>query len=195
MTPLSRLRSPACAALTWLMVGLPVSVGVVAGVLLMKIYRGTAVRRIGLRAALVLLIFWLLRMAASPFWSRHYSYEVRGVQYSDVCAEPAVKGFLPPQSRDICAWIRPLRSAVVASFRIDEGDFIAWARQKQWDLREVHGVEVHGISANCDMNDSVPIRDGWLYQWTYDPAYPWRFFRVCAYDRRQGLGYITEGKD
>ena len=113
VTPLSRLRSPACAALTWLMVGLPVSVGVVAGVLLMKIYRGTAVRRIGLRAALVLLIFWLLRM--------------------------------------------------VASFRIDEGDFIAWARQKQWDLREVRGVEVHDISATCDMNDSVLIRvDGYI---------------------------------
>jgi hypothetical protein len=192
VTPSSWVRGPACLGLFWLVLGLPASSATVGALLLRRAYRGTPARRIGLPAHLAVLLFWGLFFASSPLWSRGYTYQIRGAQYEQLAGDWTVQEFLPPQSRDIRAWVRPFRTGIAASFRISEEDFVSWAQRNQWGLMEIHGVEVHNVSADCDPNGSVRIENGLLHQWTHDKERPWVLFRVYAYDRSNGLGYFTE---
>ena len=132
----------------------------------------------GVPAFLLAAVFGLL-------WARGHSYELKNVAYPEASKEAVVKIFIPPEARDITAWIAPLRMNVVASFRISEEDFVAWAKTKQWNLKEVEDATVWNISRVGNPNDAVEIRNGLLYKWVYDAEDPSSTFRVYAYDGRQ----------
>jgi len=79
-----------------------------------------------------------------------------------------------------------------ASFLLSEEDFLAFAKDKQWPLERVSGLEVHNISPDADVNGSTTIVDGWLYQWVPYPEEVVPFTRIYAYDRSREMGFFMQ---
>lgn len=129
--------------------------------------------------------YWLLRM-------RSYSYELTGATYEEASRASVVRAFLSPHSSNVTAWIQPHRMNVTAAFDIPEAEFLAWAAKNGWQLQQIEDVAISNISRTGDPNDSVKIRDGWLYEWVYNDDDPGSTFRICAYDRMTGTGFFTQ---
>lgn len=142
---------------------------------------------------LVLGVLTLLVAAVLGFvWVRGHSYELKDVGYSEASKEGAIRLFIPPEAREITAWIVPNRMNIVASFRIRENDFVAWARTKQWDLTEVEDARIENISRVGDPNGFEEIREGLVHRWTYDGHDPGTTLRIYAYDRAEEMGYFSQ---
>ena len=139
----------------------------------------------GVAAFALAVIFGLL-------WVRGHSYTLKEVDYYEASREGVVKIFIPPEALNITGWIQPGRMQLVTSFRVCEDDFVAWAKTKEWDLKEVEGARVRNISRLGDPNDTVEISNGLLYRWVYDTKDPGSTFRVYAYDRTGETGYFTQ---
>lgn len=122
---------------------------------------------------------------------RGYSYEVRNVAYGQIANEWAVRRLIPPQARRISAWIRPYSRTIVAAFAIEQQEFVNWANARGWPLEEITQTTVLYISKRCDPNESVLIEDGFLYEWEYDPSDPSTTTLVYAFDKTEGVGYLT----
>jgi len=150
-----------------------------------------------MKTRLLFILFPLLLLATlfavlGFLWTRGYSYELTNVTYAEAGKTTVVKTFIPPQAREITAWIMPFRMNVVASFRISEEDFRAWARTKRWKLDEAENAMLANISRVGDPNDQVSIQKGLVYRWVYDDQDPGSTFRIYAYDRITGTGYFTQ---
>ena len=117
---------------------------------------------------------------------------MKDVSYHEASKEFIVKIFIPPEARNITAWVQPYKMNMVASFRICEEDFVAWAKKKEWELQEAEGSELNNVSNAGDPNGSVEIKDGLLYQWVYDIEDPGSTRKIYAYDRTDGTGYFTQ---
>jgi hypothetical protein len=72
--------------------------------------------------------------------------------------------YIPPEARKISyGW---LKDNISASFEISEKDFIKWAKQKGWQLEEIHASGDQGLLFTLPLSDSrkcIPI----LYNRTY----------------------------
>jgi len=123
---------------------------------------------------------------------RTYSYCVDGAQYSEISHEAIVKLFVPPQARNITAWIQPNKMQITASFSVGEQNFVTWADEKGWPLEEIYNHRIANVSKHADPNDGVTIKNGLWYQWHYDPYDPGTTMRIYAYDRSEGVGYFSQ---
>ena len=186
------LYNPSCSMLLWILIGLPVST-VAAGIVLWKGRSRTARQaRVGRWAAVILLIVWAAFWLISPIWSRCISYEFHNLDYDVASRDRLIQQWVPPQSRNISAWVKPFRCEMSASFLLSEEDFLAFAKNKQWPLERVSGLEVHNISPDADVNSNTTIVDGWLYQRVPPPEKVVPFVRIFAYDRSREMGFFTQ---
>lgn len=126
------------------------------------------------------------------FWTRSHSVELRDVSYANASAQDPVRAFLPPEAQRITAWIMPYRMIIVASFRIGEDDFRAWAKAKRWNLAEIRKTTIENISRIGNPDDAVEIQDGLYYKWSHNPDDPGTTSRIYAYDRGEGTGYFSQ---
>ena len=154
------------------------------------------------KTRLLLFIFGVFGAAAllaaifvGLLWARGYSYEIKNATYSEARKAAVVRVFIPPQARNITAWIMPYRMNIVACFDISEEEFLAWARKQVWNVVRVKNASVNSISRGGDPNDTVEIRDGWLYEWVHNAKDPGSTSRAYAYDRAEGKGYFTQSGD
>jgi hypothetical protein len=186
------LYNPSCFMLYWILMGLPVSTAV-AGIVFWKgRSRTERLARVGRWAAVILLIVWAGFWLGSPIWSRCISYEFHNLDYKVASRDWLIQKWVPPQSRNISAWVKPFRCVMSASFLVSEEDFLAFAKDKQWPLERVSGLKVHNISPDADVNGNTTIVDGWLYQRVTPPEQVVPFVRIFAYDRSREMGFFTQ---
>jgi len=186
------LYNPSCFMLQWILIGLPVSTAV-AGIVFWKGRSRTArLARMGRWAAVILLIVWAALWLGSLIWSRCISYEFHNLDYEVASRDWLIQKWVPPQAWNISAYVEPFRNNMSASFHLSEEDFLAFAKDKQWPLERVSGLEVQNISPDADVNGSTTIVDGWLYKW--EPFIEGRvaFTRIYAYDRIREMGFFTQ---
>lgn len=124
-------------------------------------------------------------------WSQTYSTEFKNLSYSK-CNISVVKMFIPPQAQEITGWARPYHMDCVVAFKVNEADYRNWAVKNNWKIEEVRNERVNNISKNGIANDSIDIKEGLLYKWTYNPSDPGSTIKIYAYDRANGIGYFTQ---
>jgi len=186
------LYNPSCFMLYWILMGLPVSTAV-AGIVFWKgRSRTSRLARAGRWAAVILLIVWAGFWLGSLIWSRCISYEFHNLDYEVASRDWLIQKWVPPQSRNISAWVMPFRCKMSASFLVSEEDFLAFAKDKQWPLEKVSGLKVHNISPDADVNGNTTIVDAWLYQRVPPPEKVVPLVRIYAYDRSREMGFFTQ---
>lgn len=147
-------------------------------------------RKISALVAVALLLICAITLIVGLLRWRMYIYTVSNGRYAEIVDKPLIRGlvreFVPPQADSISARITPASLRIVASFKISEKAFIEWADAKNWPIDDISQKLVCRISNNGDLNDSVMIDSGLLYQHEDETEQI-----VCAYDRNGGKGYIT----
>ncbi len=76
---------------------------------------------------------------------------------------------LPDSATDVCFYRSPpLGPCIVVEFSVSETDFLAWAKSREWDVKEI-GDEPHTIPRYTLLTEDVlgetiaKIKDGYFY--------------------------------
>jgi hypothetical protein len=145
------------------------------------------------RATPYLVLLFVLALICLSIWMKGHSYEIRDAAYPDASKAAPIRVFVPPQARNITAWVRPGQMAVTAAFEIEEADFVTWARTKDWGLKDVVDTDICHISDNANPNGHLRIARGLLYERIDNPKTPSRgLIRIYAYDQAKKIGYFTQ---
>ncbi len=151
-------------------------------------------KKIGcLEVAVVLMVLVGLFSLGFTIWARGHSYAIHNATYDEAAKAGVVRVFIPPQADNVTAWIRPGQMSIVASFEIQETNFVAWSQAKEWDLEEIAGVIINNISTIADPNGSETVVNGLMHKVSMsNRVNPNGLYRLYVYDRTKGIGYFTQ---
>jgi hypothetical protein len=107
-------------------------------------------------------------------------------------AIPFLKKVVPATATDIYYYCHPHSGSGDVSFRLDEGDFLAWTDSQGWKVKAAGPGSFATTVHENEMAVSVSVTNGYWFQ-GYDPKKHDRYIDL-GYDRRTQRVYMYCGR-